>query len=246
MAVGIATSLGSSDDSGLEWVAPALFVGVTFFQAVSSGFLFRLDRPKIRAALSVYYAVAAFFCLAVTVGAAFRPIIGPLLGGMMSLGLSAIAFTAFYVLTNWSTLAQTRPDAAVFLGSTHVLALVAVAAATARALFPESGEWVAALAQATFLSLTALALPLAAGLWVRLSVHARAKKNTDADMEMAAPFADQQPPQLGRIPTEPQKLAQVAPSAFALPATNNVATTVVIAAALVTATVLASAARRPH
>lgn len=252
--LGLATPLASSEDAGLDGVAATIFVAVTLLQTGMTLLLFRLDRQDFRKALRVYYAIAAFFCLAVTVGGSFRPIIGPFLGGMMSVGLTAIAFTAFYVLTNWSALAQTQPDAAVFLGSTHVLALVAVGAATVRASFPGSGEWVAALAQTTFLSLTALALPLAAGLWVRLSIHARAKKNVRSCTEIAAPGVDvarvfhpiavEQRPELGEKSSGAQILRQDSLSVSAAPATVNVATAVVVAVALATTTAFAFAAHR--
>lgn len=249
---GMASPLASSDDTGLEWVAPTIFVGVTLLQASTTFLLFGLDRQRYRGALSLYYAIALFFCLAVTVGAAFRPIIGPFLGAMMSLGLAAIAFTAFYLLTNWVDLQQSRPDAAVFLGSTHVLALVAVAAATVRALFPTSGAWVDALAQTTFLSLTALALPLAAGLWVRLSVQARAVRETETDAledgeapggRVAIPvraIAPEEPTQLPEL----QNLRQDSFAAVTVPATSTVTAAVVVAVTVIMTSVLAVAARR--
>lgn len=246
VALGMLSPLGSSDGEGSNWVAPTFFTTVTALQVGSSVLLFHLHRPGVRKALSVYYAVATFFCLGVTVGAAFRPVIGPFLGGMMSIGLAAMAFTAFYLLTNWRTLAQAQPDAAVFLGSTHVLALVAVAAAAVRALFPTSGEWVDALAQTTFLSLTALALPLAAGLWVRLSVHAHAEKEcsmTDTADERTPAESDQVLDAADSV-TELQVLRQDFPPTNATPVAGNVMPAVVVASALVVTTMLAVLTRR--
>jgi len=135
----------------------------------------------------------------------------------------------------------------VFLGSTHVLALVAVAAATVRALFAESGEWVSDLSQTTFLSLTALALPLAAGLWVRLSVQARANANSDAevfsepDARVAEPpqgTVDEPLPEPVLTPVEPQNLRQDSLSGHARPTPTNLVTAAVFVAALVTTTML--------
>ncbi|MBQ3358475.1 MAG: hypothetical protein IJG47_06185 [Microbacterium sp.] len=250
--LGSASPFASTDDTGLESVAPSIFVLVTLFQAFTFLLLFRLHGQGARTALRVYYAIAAPCCLAVTVGAAFRPVTGPFLGTMMSVGLAAISFTAFYLLKNWDDLEQTRPDAAVFLGSTHALAFVAVAAATVRALLPESGEWVAALAQTTFLSLTALALPLAAGLWVRLSVHAHVLANFHMD-EDASPAEDTEPLQLVSKETpphsivaaaEPQISRQDLPAAPAPPAPNNVAAAISVTAALVATILLMLTARR--
>lgn len=246
--LGLASPAGSSGDDELGWFAALIFVVVTISQAGSTVLLFRLDRQGFRTALSAYYASAGFFCLAVTVGAAFRSVIGPFLAVMMSLGLVAIAFTAFYLLKNWDELAQAQPDAAIFLGSTHVLALVAIVAAAVRALFAESGEWVAALTQTTYLSLTALALPLAAGLWVRLSVHARAKANTElathpevhTEVEMASlseashTNAHEHWPRPVETSATPQILKHGLPSG---PSTTNVLTAAAVAA-LVTLTVL--------
>jgi hypothetical protein len=223
VTLGMLSPFGSSGGEGHDWVAPTFFTAVAALQVGSSVLLFHLHNSAARNALSVYYAIATFFCLGVTVGAAFRPVIGPFLGGMMSIGLAAMAFTAFYLLTNWQTLAQARTDGAVFLGSTHVLALVAVAAAAVRALFPDSGEWVDALAQTTFLSLTALALPLVAGLWVRLSVHAHAEKRlpeTDA-VQALNPSEKDQCPEVVERSTEVQDLRHDASLANAAPAVGS-------------------------
>lgn len=160
------SSNSSSPELGL------MFTGAALIQLVCAFALLKLHKRRTRELLSIYYAAVMFVGIAVSVGLAFDPGLGPFIGLTMAIGFTAMAFTAFYLLHRWDSIPFAHPDAAVFLGSTHVLALVAVAASAAREWMPcDSGNWMQALTQTTYFSLTALALPISAGIWTRLVIH---------------------------------------------------------------------------
>jgi len=157
---------------GLEWLTPqALFTTTTLLQLASAFLLGLLRRDLARGILGWYYAVAGFVGVGSLMAAGPRSSIGSFLAASMAVGAAALVLTALYILENWPRIEYAQADASVFLGSVHVLVLVASASTAANYLAPEDtlSDWQDALIQTTQLSLTVLALPLVAGVWVRLA-----------------------------------------------------------------------------
>lgn len=180
------TPPASSDGDSIELAL--FFTGAALVQLACVFALPKLHNQRARKLLSIYYAAVMLGGVAVSIALAFHPELGPFIGLTMSIGFTAMAFTAFYILHNWDSLPYAHADAAVFLGSTHVLALVAVAASAAREWMPDdSGSWMQALTQTTYFSLTALALPLSAGIWTRLAIHRSAEPAPRAPTPPTAP-----------------------------------------------------------
>ncbi|TDL45247.1 hypothetical protein [Microbacterium oleivorans] len=107
----------------------------------------------------------------------------------MAVGAFTLAATADYCLSTWHRRPSIRPDVAVFLGTSHVLALLVIIVLFATTVVVEMDDLSNDIVRNGLFALTFLSLPLCAGMWARI----RATRELAQSAEVPLPQPGRQP-----------------------------------------------------